>query len=305
MKVYILFKIYNALCFNFTIWKNQNNNLKTNNPKLPIIAEEPNPARTHVPGSDDNYINKNYTTSTLTGYQIRAGEAGINEISGCYFLDILTTSSLFYYIRMVPEIPFYNNIFENSDCATYERTSVLFVNYVGRLIINSCKFIQISGKSPNSHIINSNGGSINQIFIENCDFFECGRPGTMPLITVLNQKSTINFNNCNFTYITSIYSCMIVGIKSNEAKFDNCRFIQCGNPLISLGYKNSESPSTASGEGKFEYTNNYIKSNNGQIIRCDKMIIKPIISNNTFEYIIINDNSLINIFTNLSEIELK
>lgn len=282
--------------------KNQNDDLKANYSKLLIIAEEPTPARTHVPGSDYNYIDKNFTTSTLTGIQIRAGEGGINEISGCYFQDI--KNQYFYYIRMCNEIPFYNNVFENSEYPISEPPGVLFANFNGRLIINNCKFIRIVAKPPNGHVINSNGGNIGQIFIENCEFFECGRPGNMPLITVLNQLSSINFKNSNFTYIDATHSCMIVGIKSNEATFDNCRFIQCGNPLISLGYKNSESAYEANGEGEFVFTNNYVKSNNGQIIHCDKMLIKPIISNNTFEDIIIKDTSFINIFSIISEIEL-
>ena len=58
----------------------------------------------------------------------------------------------------------------------------------------------------------------------------------MPLIAVLNQLSSINFKNSNFSYIDATHSFMIVGIKPIEATFDNCRFIQCGNPLISLGY---------------------------------------------------------------------
>ena len=58
----------------------------------------------------------------------------------------------------------------------------------------------------------------------------------MSLITVLNQLSSINFKNSNFSYIDATHSFMIVGIKPIEATFDNCRFIQCGNPLSLMMY---------------------------------------------------------------------
>ncbi|KAK8838598.1 hypothetical protein M9Y10_033230 [Tritrichomonas musculus] len=76
---------------------------------------------------------------------------------------------------------------------------------------------------------------------------------------------------------------------------NNSQSIQLAFKLLSkLKYKhfeNSVSANEANGEGEFVFTNNYIKSNNGQFIHCDKMLIKPIISNNTFEDIIIKDTS--------------
>lgn len=180
----------------------------------------------------------------------------------------------------------------------------MYANYNGRLNVINCKFIRIVGKSPNGHIINSNGGNTGQLKFEECEFIDCGNPGNMPLITVLNKASTINFNKCNFTYTKKEYSCMIVGIKSNSATFEGCNFIECGDDCIFLGYTNNESPGAAEPEGTFIFTNNHIKGTQGRFIRCDNMGNPPTIENNTFKEITITDRYLISIVYNQDTITL-
>ena len=108
------------------------------------------------------------------------------------------------------------------------------------------------------------------------------------------------FYECNFTYSNSSQSYRILDINSNKAKLDHCRFINCGENTIYLSKYSTQDDIN----GTFQFTNNYVTSNNGNFINVTKMSIKPIINNNIFENTTIKNNFLIYISHNLNQIEL-
>lgn len=264
----------------------------------------PTPKRTIRPGTNFTYIDKNFTFDVGTS-QIIAGESQFNvyQISGCRFTDIQATDRN-HLIRALSEIVFFDNVFENTELPSSTSVGIMWCNYNGKMTISNCKFIRILGRVIEGCLILAINNIID-LTLEKCEFIDCGREYyNLPLISLYNGQSTASFYGCNFTFSNSLQSYRILEIGSHKAIFDHCRFVKCGGNTINKSNYLSEDSIGDDTIRIFQFTNNYVTSNNGNFINATKMRNKPNISNNTFEKITINNNFLIYISHNLEQIEL-
>lgn len=192
----------------------------------------------------------------------------------------------------------YDNIFENYDDA--ERPGVLYIHYNGNLNIRNCKFIKIRGKDKDEgFVFNCNNNDI-KVVTENSEFINCGANDNRPLVSIMSASSSISFKQCKFIFDDISKSCRVLDLGTNDGIFDQCQFINCGEKTIYLTKGSGEQ----SPMGTFQFTNNYIKSNQGRFINAEKLNSKPIISGNTFIDFSLNNNDLMYISHNQNEIKL-
>lgn len=278
------------------------NNLKCLIPPMtprPTLTPTPLP----TPRTDPNFINNTFI-GTVGVEQVQAGDNNINEISGCLFTNIHDTARN-YYIIINKEIDIHNNTFENTELinSNVEKAGIFFSAFNGRITINNCKFIRISGKGDEGYVFTSNGNNNIQVTMNNCEFVDCGslKKPNLPLITVLNIKSSITFNECNFTFNDLSRNFRVLDLRTNDANINNCQFYQCGSNTLFLAKDTTENEP----RGTFQFTNNHVKNNKGTFINGMKLRNKPIIEGNIFEDITITNANFISIQHNQPLIELK
>ena len=279
-----------------------------------ILVEDipPLPERTTVPGTLDAYVNKEFTQvpespsveNGSNGLQIQAGTNNVNQISGCTFTDITNTQRM-YYIKAASEFLFYNNTFKNSQYSATEGPGIMWINYVGKMTISNCRFINIVGRGGDGHIFNVNSQQKVELTLENCEFTDCGRSNNLALINMLQAECSVKFYDCNITFNNIDNACRVIDLKSYIATFERCRFKQCGANAIYLGYNNNLSP-TPSEEVTFTFKNNYVTGcNKGQFILAPMLKSKANIEGNEFDSITLDNSIMISITHDRSEIEIN
>ena len=255
--------------------------------------------------SEDTYINKIFTgvLPCAINNHIQLGLSNkIKQISGCRFTDINISSRVFI-IEVVDDSSILDNIFERTTHQSEKWGCILYnYNSSNKFIIKNCKFIRIVGKGDeySFSVFKSNIHTLAHIEFKFCEFIDCGEKGSnRPIVSILQQNSTIEFYKCNFSYKNPQKS-RVLELKGNGATFDNCNFDNCGTNCIDIGIEHI----STSFKGVFQFTNNFVNSVNTRFLNAPRILAKPNISNNIFKNITLNDDCLFYISHDQAEIEM-
>lgn len=244
------------------------------NPKEKILQ---NPTMTPRPASELFYfIDKEFNVDLPFGLaQISFGNE-YKQLSGCTFNNI-SSPNHFYMIKIVSEIPFFDNVFE-FDQIWPNKPSPILAQYNGNLFIQRCTFINCQHKHTgiinDGNVLNINLNSILNVNFESCLFKNCGNMEDSSVISIFNRDCSLTLINCSIIFDNGTSSPFVCISKCVENIFDNCRFEKCGKIFIN----------DARRDCSLQFTNNIVEN-----------IFKSFIETSTIASFDIKDNVFKNI----------
>lgn len=245
----------------------------------------PHPTITSIPGTNLNYINKEYIGTippcVNTEYQIQVqSDRDIQQISGCRFININHDKN--YFIRIRKEIPFFDNYFEYNDPTLINAPAPIWAEDLPKITLLRCTFINSVTRKDDDGNVFSITRANTYITIDSCKFVNCGRGPDEFIFRFINEKSAIKILRCIFEFTDLSKSCKITNTM-NSAHYiviNGSTFIGCAPNAIdfSICSENNFVPTEP-----FQFNDNTVKNSKGAILRGINIYSKPIIIGNTFQ----------------------